>query len=271
MSKSKQRQDEQEEEEDAEAVIWHRQTELLLKDWGESASSYRWMHCRAQKRFWKATMWFTLPAIVLSTIAGTISIGQSSLPSILEPYAPVTVGVMNLGTGVLTTVGNYLGVAALLEGHKMAAIAFAKLARSIRVELALPYAARSSSGAAFLGQCRAELDRLLEASPDIPLDIVKNFQKEFMSAGIHKPELLEIFPVQIYENADEKSEARVASIVAGASAELMTRRLAFKAARSTAAAAADTETAAADVKVVVVLPKEEDEEEKDDEVEVEVN
>ena len=182
---------------------WHMQQEILLKEWAEVASCFRWLHDRSHQKFKRQNMWFVLPVIVLSTLTGTLSFAQSSFPVPLQIYVPIGVGTLNIIAGMLGTIAQFLRVGQLLEGHCAASIAFGKLSRAIRVELALPRKERNTGGRDFLKICRTELDRLMEQSPAIPIAILSVFEKIFKQDIINEifvtPEILNIHAVSIYD------------------------------------------------------------------------
>ena len=59
---------------------WVKQQELILKKWSEEAAAFRFMHDRSYKRFARLHMNFSLPVIILSTIAGTANFSTGSFP-----------------------------------------------------------------------------------------------------------------------------------------------------------------------------------------------
>lgn len=177
---------------------WHRQQEHILKKWSEIGSSYRFMHDRAYIKFQSRNLKFALPVIVISTITGTANFAQPSFPEEWQTYVPLVIGFFNLLAGLITTISQFLRVSELLEGHRAATIAYSKLSRNISVELSLPREERNNDGAEFVNNCRTELDRLIEQSPNIPMDILKNFGKKFNKKEINKPDILDITPVDIF-------------------------------------------------------------------------
>lgn len=177
---------------------WHRQQEHILKKWSEIGSSYRFMHDRAYIKFQSRNLKFALPVIVISTITGTANFAQPSFPEEWQTYVPLVIGFFNLLAGLITTIAQFLRVSELLEGHRAATIAYSKLSRNISVELSLPREERNNDGAEFVNNCRTELDRLIEQSPNIPMDILKNFGKKFNKKQINKPDILDITPVDIF-------------------------------------------------------------------------
>ena len=166
-------------EKKVEKKIWHPQQEKILKEWAEIASSYRYLHDRAFAKFTSQNMWYSLPVILLSTITGTANFAQASMPAEAKQYAPLVIGSANLIAGMITTVAQFLRVSELMEGHRVASIAFGRFSRNIAVELSLPTQERSDSGTPFLNECRTEINKLLEQSPMIPIDIVREFAKKF--------------------------------------------------------------------------------------------
>ena len=117
--------------------IWHCQQETILKEWGEIAASYRWLHNQSHKKFRRQNISFTLPVIILSTIAGTANFSQGSLTGDYAVYAPLVIGTINLIAGLLTTISEFLKVSELSENHRSSSLFFGKLSRNIKVELSL--------------------------------------------------------------------------------------------------------------------------------------
>jgi hypothetical protein len=107
----------------------------------------------------------------------------------------------------LTTVAQFLRVSELLEGHRAAAIAYSKFSRNISVELSLPRDERTMGGTEFVNSCRNELDRLIEQTPNIPLEIIRQFGKRFEDTEFMKPEILNITSVEVYRD-DKKQKAK---------------------------------------------------------------
>ena len=212
---------------------WHTQQELILKRWSEIGSSYRYLHDKSFKKFNKQNMWFALPVIVISTITGTANFAQGSFPDAWKEFVPLGIGFFNLSAGLITTVSQFLRVSELLEGHRAASLAYSKFARNISVELSLPVKERTEDGSIFIANCRTELDRLIEQSPDIPEDIINAFVKRFPEPDtdasgnpsnnydFFRPEILDIRPIKIYRDneAELKRKAQMARVEAKKAAE----------------------------------------------------
>ena len=166
---------------------WHEQQEDILKDWSEQSSCYRWMHERSYQIYKKSNMRYSIPVIVISTITGTANFAQGSFPSGAQVWAPLIIGTLNLAAGLITTIAQFLRVSELLEGHRAASIAYAKLGRSIAVELSLPANERSMKGIEYIKQCRTDIDRLIEQSPSIPPEILSDFNKSILFVDKKNP------------------------------------------------------------------------------------
>ena len=183
--------------------IWHEQQELILKNWSEIGSSYRYLHDKSFMKYNSQNLRFALPVIIISTITGTANFAQKSFPEAWAAYVPLGIGFLNLTAGLITTIAQFLRVSELLEGHRSASIAYSKFSRNIAVELSLPVNQRTNDGFDFIVTCRTELDRLIEQSPNIPTIIVNEFAKKFNSSAFFKPDILDITPVEIYKNDAE--------------------------------------------------------------------
>ena len=177
------------------SVEWSPENEMIMVEWCDQAQCYKWLNSRSHAKYAFQNAWFTIPAITLSTISGTASFAQASLPLDYQAYAPMVIGTINIFIGILTTIQQYLKIAELNEAHRVAAIAWDKFARNIRIELAKDPSERMDAGH-FLKLSRQEFDRLMETSPAIPINIVAIFKSTFESnpdyADLFKPDICDI-------------------------------------------------------------------------------
>lgn len=160
-------------------VSWSDENERILVEWCDIAKCYKWLHTRSHQRFSYMHAWFTIPAIILSTISGTASFAQGSLPVSMQTMAPMVIGSVNIFIGILTTIQQYLKISEYNESHRVSAIAWDKYARNIRIELAKHPDERSTDAGRFLKTNREEFDRLMETSPSIPISITNEFLETF--------------------------------------------------------------------------------------------
>lgn len=177
---------------------WNSQLERILSQEGERALCYAWLHTNSQKQYTGWNTYLTLPAIVVSTIAGTASIGSKTLFGDGE-VPPVVIGLFSLGVGVLNTVNSYFGWGKRSEAHKIAGVTYSKIHRFIMIELALPRNERMAAHD-MLKVVREQLDRLQETSPQIPDMVIQKFRKAFdTNTEVTKPEITNgLDPIVVY-------------------------------------------------------------------------
>lgn len=159
-------------------IKWSPENEIIMVEWCDVAQCYKWLNTRAHAKLSRAHAWFTIPAITLSTITGTASFAQSSLPVSMQVYSPAVIGTINICIGILSTIQQYLKISELNEAHRVSAISWDKFARNIRIELSKDPDERTDAGQ-FIKICRMEFDRLMETSPAIPQKIVEDFNNTF--------------------------------------------------------------------------------------------
>jgi hypothetical protein len=181
-------------------IHYNDQLEGILQSEGEKAKCWKWLHDKARDKYNFANDWIAIPVIVLSTIAGTGSIGSSSLFNDTRA-AGIAIGGISLFVGVLNTVANYYGFAKRAEAHKIAGLMYDKLGREITIELSLPRSERCPAEQ-LLKQVRTQSERLSETSPPIPADIIAKFKKAFDNpehVEISKPDICNgIDPINTY-------------------------------------------------------------------------
>ena len=192
---------------------WTEEQEILLAKWSDYASCYRWLHDRTEKQLSWSNNWITIPVIILSTITGTASVGLNSLVGDsmdAQKYAQISIGLVSLSTGILTTLGNYFRFAQNSEAHRVAAVSWSKFNRLIAVELAQKPDDRMDS-LDFISLCRQDLDRLIEQSPQIPDNIIGNFEREFEhQEDLNRPDICNnIEHTSVYNNSKSRMKLMV--------------------------------------------------------------
>jgi len=161
------------------SAAWSPTNEKIAVEWCDIAQCYKWLHYHSHQKYSTLQMWFTIPAIIFSTISGTASFAQASLPLSMQVYAPMVIGSVNIFIGILTTIQQYLKISEYNESHRISAISWDKFARNIKIELAKHPDDRSEDAGHFLKTNREEFDRLMETSPSIPPEIIDEFQATF--------------------------------------------------------------------------------------------
>jgi len=189
---------------------WTEEVETLLSEWAEKSSCYRWLYSRGEKKYRLRYYLFSIPVIILSTLTGAANVGLSSyVPEKSQSTAQAVVGGVNIFAGILSTLQNFLSVAELMEGNRIAGVAWSKLGRNISIELAIDPDRRTNC-ADFLTICRAEYDRLIEQSPLITDDIITEFKKKFKSYEVAKPSITNgLDKCDIYKRKTDKDEIKI--------------------------------------------------------------
>lgn len=185
---------------------WNQQHEKVLKARGEECAGYRWLHMKSHQMLAKISFWITIPVIIISTITGTASFAHGTFPEEWSQITPLVIGGMNLIAGIITTVAQFLKVNERVEGHRVAALAYDKLANSIQEELKLAASERSMSGLDMIEKVRVEFERLLEQSPMIKPAVAVDFDKMFQYIStrpqeplrIMKPSLLDVREIEVF-------------------------------------------------------------------------
>jgi hypothetical protein len=169
--------------------VWTEECEGLLAEWSEKASCYRWLHGRCEKSYKNWYYCFSIPVIILSTLTGAANVGMDSfVPAESKSIASAIVGGVNIFAGIVSTLQNFLKVAELMEGHRIAGVSWGKLQRNIAIELALDPSMRVLQ-TDFLKLSRSEYDRLIEAGPLIDDGVIKQFNKKFKNYQVSKPSI----------------------------------------------------------------------------------
>jgi len=158
---------------------WSDEIEDLLSEWAEISLCYQYLHNFSQRKYKKKYHHLQIPIIILSTLTGTANFATDSyVPEDYKSGFSAGVGTLNIACGILGTLLAFLKYAEIYEGHRISALAWSKLGRTIQIELSLQDKKRKPCRD-FLKVCRSEYDNLLESSPNIDIDIINMFNKKF--------------------------------------------------------------------------------------------
>ena len=171
-------------------MTWEHSEEVLLAGIGDRCNGFQWLHTKSQRYYEIWNVCLTIPSIVLSAVTGSMTIGLSSLfPAGNQTAATTVLGAVTIGSGILTTINQYMKTASLAEAHRAAALAYGKLYRLILTELSLRRDQRTDVKP-FLKMVRAEQDRLQDMSPTISACIIARFNAAFKgNTLLEKPEI----------------------------------------------------------------------------------
>jgi hypothetical protein len=159
-------------------IEWGEDHVNILVEWADKALCYQWLHSKAHSAYYVSNTWFTIPVIIMSTVAGTANFAQDKFPESIRQYATMGIGAINLFSGILTTIQQYLKISELNEAHRVASIGWDKFYRNTKVELAKSPNERIPVQQ-MMKHCKEEFDRLMETSPSIDEYIIKEFMDTF--------------------------------------------------------------------------------------------
>lgn len=182
-------------------ISWTPVLEAYFAETGEKAAGRAWLHAHSEALYsWRRTF-IDLPVVIGSGVIGFISAGSTSMFE--DPkWASIYLGIGSLVVATLNTVGSYFGWAKRCEGHRIAALSYAKLNRFLRVEMGLPRSERMRAGD-LLKMVKQEIDRLAETSPAIPEAVKTEFRTRFKAVSVSVPdEVNGIHKVIVYDRDD---------------------------------------------------------------------
>lgn len=171
---------------------WKAEEEELLKQWGDKAQCYQWMHARSRKIYQCKNAGFTIPVIIISTITGTANFAQDRVDEKYREYVVMSIGAMSIIAGIITTIQQFLKISEINEGHRVSALSWGKFHRSIESELRRHPLDRMPA-TELIKISKDEYNRLVEISPQIPDKVVSEFNSKFKKKkDLTKPEITNV-------------------------------------------------------------------------------
>lgn len=159
-------------------IHWSSPLEQLVAAEGEKCRGLAYINQKSETYYARRANAIAIPVIVLSTLAGTASVGSSSLFQGDTQISSVVIGLVSIGVGILNTISSYFSWARKAESHRIAYLQYSKLFSIIRVEMSLPREERQQPEQ-LLKQIRDGMERLAETTPSAPEIILEDFNKKF--------------------------------------------------------------------------------------------
>jgi hypothetical protein len=174
---------------------WSVEHEHILAEWADKAMCYRWLHTRSNALYSNLNAWYTIPCIIISTLAGTANFAQARVPIQYQAMFTMVVGGINILGGIISTIQQFLKITQLNEAHRVSSIAWDKFYRNIKIELT-KHPNERIAVSHMLKMSKEEFDRLMETSPVIPDKIISEFKSSFSKSAdyscISKPEICDV-------------------------------------------------------------------------------
>ena len=186
---------------------WSDALETLIASEAEKARVLAWINRKCEQYYGIRNNLISIPVIVLSTLAGTASVGSSSLFPGETQLGSVVIGLVSIGVGILNTIGSYFSFGKKSENHRIAYLHYNKIFSAIAIELSLPREERLPPDQ-ILKQMRESMERLAETTPTPPQSILDLFNRHFKNEdkGITRPaEVNGLQKVQIYRAISPKN------------------------------------------------------------------
>ena len=184
--------------------VWSPAVEDVLAKFAEKCACFRYMHYHCQLYYQRESMKFALPVIILSSFTGGLSLSLNSLiPEEQQKNASSGIGLVNLITGIIASVSQFLRPGPLSAEHKAASVQWGRLSRRIETTLAIPAELRSNDAQTFLKEACTEFDTLSEQSPHILKSVMKTFKEKFgeikPADGLAQPDIADgVMRISIY-------------------------------------------------------------------------
>jgi len=179
-----------------------------LKTRAEEAHCLRWIHNDSFERLEKINRWLTVPVSVLSLVTGTMSFSFKLFPDEWQDSVPLIVGGIGMFVGVMSMITQKLQLSERMEGHRMAALSYTKIAATITEQLSLSIIDRNLGGLESVEFYRIEFDRLNEQSPKPVKESLKQFyemidrRKREGKPDIAIPPILDVRHVEIFDDSN---------------------------------------------------------------------
>lgn len=159
-------------------IHWSDQLENLIAAEAERCRGYAWIHQKSEGYYSRRNNGIAIPVIILSTLAGTASVGSSTLFAGDTQISSVSIGLVSIIVGILNTIQSYFAFSRKAEAHRIAYLSYSKLFSNVSVELSLPRNERMSPEQV-LKTLRDNMERLAETTPTPPACILAEFNRHF--------------------------------------------------------------------------------------------
>ena len=186
-------------DEDGMKVEWSSQLEDILAQEGERCRGLAWLHTRAEMLTSSYNTYVQVPVIILSTLAGTASVGSATLFGGNTTASSIAIGLVSIGVGILNTLGGFFAFAKRSEAHRIAHLNYSKISSKISIELSLPRDERTDAEIILL-HVRETMERMAETTPNCPTEIIAEFNEKFKNEkSISLPvEVNGLHKIQVY-------------------------------------------------------------------------
>lgn len=194
-------------------LYWKEEEEIILRDWADKAQCYEVLHYKSYLKYKTKNTYYVVPVIIISTLTGTANFAQDRVGPEYQNAFVMATGSLSIIAAIVTTISQFLKISELNEGHRIASLSWGKFYRNIRTELAKHPLDRVNP-IDMLKMLKEEFDRLVEISPNIPKNIIEEFNNKFKTNDISKPEICDIIsPTPIFQISSEDRDKMINNIL----------------------------------------------------------
>ena len=144
---------------------WHTEEETFLENLQKQCETlYKYM-IKEHHYYDRLSSRFNIPILVISAVNSLTAVALNSF--VPQEYVSVLNAVLSAGTGVLGSIQLYLKLNEKMTKATRASVGFKRISLKISRELALAREVRTTEGPAFVQDCFAEYNQILESANPI--------------------------------------------------------------------------------------------------------
>ena len=177
-------------------LTWIPSVEDVLTEWADCGMCYKILHLEAHRSFNYKNRWYIIPGIILGTLTGVANFTIASMPTDMQQYAQISIGLVNIVVAFISTIHQNLKIAELTESHRIYSLLWDKFSRDLKCELRKPPDERNDA-TQFYKNHKNEYDKLILNAPLIPKYCVTRFMNSNMKDPVKRRIFREIFKPDI--------------------------------------------------------------------------
>lgn len=156
--------------------------EELLKEEAQKCESMSILHHLAYRKFNKLSMGTNIPVIIISSVTGFL------LPISIFEQQDIFLGLLSLLCGIIKTLDSYFDFTKRTQTHYLTALAYKKISKFLMIQLGLDRMHRIKAED-LLNIILNDVESIINSEPDIPNDIILEFNKKYNIESSIKPSI----------------------------------------------------------------------------------
>jgi hypothetical protein len=193
-------------EELATNISWSPLLEAYFQKVAEKAQCYCWLYNHAEQTYSRRRTYIDIPSNIIASLTGFLSVGSTTIFENETKLASIALGIASLIVSIMNSTKSYFALDKKAEGCRISSISYAKLYRTISIELGLPQLQRMRAND-MLKMTKNEVDRLQETSYPVCFESIEAFKKKFSISKydeISKPEVANgLEKVEVYVEGEK--------------------------------------------------------------------